>query len=133
MVALALLAIAALTLVALSFTSLASRQKAEDRAAASMLAAQELERAVYEIQNLPSGDAFWDGPGELSKGSSEVGGTTFSYRVDSLMVDTGTSAPNRLKKLNVSVWWWSTKPDSSRAGYGKLEVSASRIVSENKQ
>lgn len=133
MVALALLAIAALTLVALSFTSLASRQKAEDRAAASMLAAQELERAVYEIQNLPSGDSFWDGSREWSKGSSEVGGTTFSYRVDSLMVDTGTSAPNRLKKLNVSVWWWSTKPDSSRAGYGKLEVSASRIVSENKQ
>lgn len=141
MLALTLIAIAALTLVALSFTSIASRQKAENLTDAILVADEQLSLAVRTVENLPPSDhdSFWEAAdgteyqaGFVTVGAStgESGATDYNFQIVSSEVPSGTSAPNRLRKLDITVWWWSENAGEARAGSGQLHYSASRLVRE---
>ncbi|MFA7482651.1 MAG: type II secretion system protein [Vulcanimicrobiota bacterium] len=134
MLALTLIAIAALTLVALSFTAVASREKAESISDAMLVAEEQLALAVYSIETIPEADhdAFWDNSltAPFSEGSARIGPTDYNFRVEATDVPTGTLAPNRLRKLDITVWWWSENPGEGRVGSGQLSYSASRLVRE---
>lgn len=134
MLALTLISVAALTLVALSFTAVASRQKAENVSDAMLVAEEQLALAVNSIETLPPADhgAFWDAPlgAPYSEGTISIGETDYNFRIDAVDVPTGTAAPNRLRKLDVTVWWWSEQPGQSKSGSGQLHYSASRLIRE---
>ena len=132
--ALTLIGIAALTLVALSFTAVASRQKAENISDAMLVAEEQLNLAVRSIESIPEADhsAFWDNPltTPYSEGTVAIGETDYNFRVEAVDVATGTVAPNRLRKLDITVWWWSQQPGQAKAGSGQLHYSTSRLVRE---
>jgi Tfp pilus assembly protein PilV len=134
MLGLTLITIAALTLVALSFTSIASRQKAENLTDAMLVAEEQLDRAVLRIETLPESqhETVWNagGNGSFSEGSVNIGGTDYGYEIEAREVSTGTSGPNRLLKLDATVWWWGEQPGESRIGSGRLEYGATRLVRE---
>lgn len=134
MLALTLIAISALTLVALSFTAVASREKAEAISDAMLVAEEQLALAVMTIENTPEADhdAFWDNAltAPFSEGVSRIGPTDYNFRVEASDVATGTIAPNRMRKLDITVWWWSEDPGEGRVGSGQLTYSASRLVRE---
>lgn len=136
MFSLTLIAIAALTLVALSFTAIASREKAEAITDAMLVAEEQLSLAVYTIETLPEAnhDAFWEASlaGPYSEGTIRIGNTDYNFQVEAKDVPTGTLAPNRMRKLDITVWWWSEKPGEARVGSGQLSYSASRLVREIK-
>lgn len=131
---LALITIAALTLVALSFTSISSRQKAQDTSAAVLVAEEQLSRTIIEVENFSDDehDEFWgsSGPDHYRSGDQTMGGTDYHYTITSTEVPTGTSEPNRLRKINVTVWWWSLDPEESRVGSGRLDYNIIRLLRE---
>jgi len=134
MFSIALIAIAALTLVALSFTALSSRQKAENLSDAMLVAEEQLSWAVNSIEALPIAQhsAFWDSPlsAPYSEGTVTMAETDYNFRIEASDVPTGTIAPNRLRKLDITIWWWSDQPGQARTGHGQLQYSASRLVRE---
>ena len=134
MLSLTLITVAALTLVALSFTAVASRQKAENITDAMLVAEEQLALAVHSVETLSQTDhaGFWDNPQTepYSEGTILIGETDYNFRVTVQEVPTGTAAPNRLRKMDIVVWWWSEKPGEARVGSGQLNYSASRLVRE---
>jgi type II secretory pathway pseudopilin PulG len=136
MLGLTLIAISALTLVALSFTAIASREKAESISEAMLVAEEQLSLAVFSVENLPEAqhDSFWGAAltGPYSEGTIEIGPTDYNFRVEANDVPAGTVEPNRLRKLDITVWWWSENPGESRTGQGLLTYAASRLVREVK-
>jgi len=132
--ALTLISIAALTLVALSFTAVAARQKAENITDAMLVAEEQLALAVYSIETLPSAqhDSFWGAPlgAPYSEGSVRVGETDYNFRIEAEDVPSGTVAPNRLRKLDITVWWWGEEAGQARVGSGQMHYSTSRLVRE---
>lgn len=143
LLALTLISIAALTLVALSFTAISARQKAENITDAMLVAEEQLSLAVQAIETLPASehDSFWgaalsepisEGEVRIAPADSTETAPTYNFRVTATDVPTGTSAPNRLRKLDILVWWWSENPGEGRVGSGQLTYSASRLVREVK-
>lgn len=134
MLALTLIAIAALTLVALSFTAISSRQKAENITDATLIAQEQLAVAVHRIETLPFADhaTFWDAAptGPISQGSVDIGETKYDFKIEAADVNTGTVPPNRMRKLDITVWWWGGEQQGGRAGQGQLQYNASRLVRE---
>ena len=136
MFSLTLISIAALTLVALCFTAIASREKEEAITDAMLVAEEQLSLAVHTIETIPEAnhDAFWDASlaAPFSEGTIRIGDTDYNFQVLANDVPTGTIAPNRMRKLDIVVWWWSEKPGETRLGGGQLTYSASRLVREIK-
>lgn len=134
MLGLTLIAIAALTLVALSFTAVASREKAENISEAMLVAEEQLSLAVYSIENMKEADhdAFWGAAltAPYSESTATIGPTVYNFRIEANDVPTGTVEPNRLRKLDILVWWWSDEPGAARTGQGQLTYAASRLVRE---
>lgn len=134
MLALTLVAIASLTLVALSFTAVSARQKAENISDAMLVAEEQLTLAVRNIEAMPQANhsAFWDAPltAPFAEGTIQIGESEYNFRVLANDINTGTAAPNRLRKLDITVWWWSENPGEGRVGSGQLTYSASRLVRE---
>ena len=134
MMSLALITIAALTLVALSFSSLSSQQKSENLTDATLVAREQLSLAIHNIETLSPADhdSFWNVPptAPLSEGTVQMAETEYNFKIEATDVPVGTVAPNRMRKLDVSVWWWSSEPGEARAGVGQLQYSASSLVRE---
>lgn len=134
LLSLTLITVAALTLVALSFTAVASRQKAESITDAMLVAEEQLALAVHSVETLPQAEHadFWDSAqsAPYSEGTILIGETDYNFRVTVEDVPTGTAAPNRLRKMDIVVWWWSESPGEARVGSGQLNYSASRLVRE---
>ena len=109
---------------------------------AQALCDQMLERTVREVARRDN-DPFWSlASGQTWKeGSSTEGTTEFHYQVKATEVlDTLTAAPlgvatgatdNTVRRIDVSVWWWGEQA-ANRHGYGKLQVSACRLVNRTR-
>ena len=135
LVALGLVAVLGLTLIALDTASLRGNQKSILLHDAENLSDSQLQKVIYQAQHdSPSGykTAFWATEGILAPGQATVrlGATDFTYAIYANTVP-GVGAPgNRLKKVDIVMWWWTPEADRVRQGYGRLTVRSTRLIGE---
>jgi Tfp pilus assembly protein PilV len=140
--AIGLFAVAILSILGLSILVGKTNQEGDDRLVGEVVGGILLDRVVDQVRSdSPAGtaDDFWNNehvtdPWDESDISN--GGTEYKYRITAQSVFTSSGVPvggstpnNRLKKVDVTVWWWDSDTQQ-RQGYGKLQVSNSRLVSE---
>lgn len=133
LLSLGLIAVAILALMGMALVSVQARQKSFDTETAYQVAQNELQRIVDgALSDTPAGlqAAFFEHSSSvpLESGTVTVGQTEFSFLVyvETLPFE---AAPNRLKKVDVEVWWWGEKP-GERQGMGRLSYRTSRLVDE---
>ena len=126
--AMALASVALLSLVAISLSALKSNRKATDTAVGALLAEQQVEQLVYAMQ-ADSTAAIWAHvpPAEYSVDTINVSNTDFTVVVYARDPDPTFTDPHRLKRLEVVVKWCDSQA-GNRAGMGKLEARAARLV-----
>ena len=64
--------------------------------------------------------------------------TEFFYKLDATTVRDTAGQPfngsnlanNRLKLVQVELYWWNPAPTSTRTGYGKLTTTVTRLIRE---
>lgn len=143
--AICVVVLAILSVSALSISTLRSNQKSSDRPVGQVMAERILTEELYKVQDdNPPGtkNNFWQNdfssiPFRTGKLTSNH--TEFTYSIYAVtLVDVTKSQPvgvtvtqpkNRLKKVDVVVWWWDSS-QASRAGYGKLVAQATRLFNE---
>lgn len=146
MLGVGLLTLVILTMTAMVLTTLRSNQKGLTVGPAAQVAESFLDSELYRMDtdNPPGSRAlFWSTNGvwkdSSSSGQLVVGGQSYDYRcqVSTLMDTSGVAAGsvsneagNRLKKVDLSVWWMGARLTGDRAGMGRLEYATSRIISE---
>lgn len=135
LLAVGLLALVILTLAALITSAIRSNEKGTRTAQAVDVADALLARRLYDVEwDLPPGtrDAFWAASGAwLPPTTATMGGVDYQYTVFADTVAGVGGAGNRLKKVDLVMSWWdSGQGGGQRQGYGRLEVQASRLVSE---
>lgn len=136
-IATALLAVIGLT-VALNRTG----QESADRVTAATLAESQIQKTIAAGQQDTAG--FWDleypSGTPYDSGTETIDGTEFAWTVNAITVldgvndlgsDSGAKSSNRVKKVDIRITWWDSDTQQ-KAGYGKLEFQASRLVSEVK-
>lgn len=142
LVAIGLFAVAILSILGLSIAMARGTQKGDDTAHGGVVARILLERLVDRLRaDMPAGasDDFWDQDHIVSpfeEGEIKNNNTDYQYKIYARTVrDTsgteigGTTPGNRLKKVDVSVWWWDSETED-RQGYGRLEIKNTRLISE---
>ncbi len=140
---LGILALALMAIASVCASAMRASQKGIDRGTAAAVADRQLTRQVQLVQDdSPAGDKarFWDqefpvSVSPFSAGQEQVGPTLFQYAIYASTVRDagglpvgGAIAGNRLKKVDIAVWWMSQ--DGARAGYGQLQYQTSRVISE---
>ena len=134
-VAMGIFSVLALTVTALAFSTLRANTKGSLTQEAEALAEAQLQKAIYQAQcDSPPGSAaqFWDTEGIVPPGqlSVSVGPTEYQYILYANTVPSVGGPGNRLKKVDLVMWWWTSEADAARQGYGDLTVRATRLVSE---
>lgn len=129
-----------LTLVALTLSTLRSNQKATLLGPAARAAKTLLNESLYQVEfDRPAGTryAFWSTNGVWRDSSLSSGGVDYQYViyantvVDSSGAPLGANLGNRVKKVDLVLWWYNTRPrQGTREGMGRLELQASRLVNE---
>ena len=135
-----------LALLSVCVTALNTNKKSLLSSVATSVAQRELDRAIYAaVSDLPAGARgdFWDldfpyPTAAWSAGTTRVGATDLSYAIYAHSVNDALSGgplglgsmPARVKKVDIIVWWWG-EAEKARQGFGRLQVCASRLVSEN--
>ena len=77
-------------------------------------------------------------PADPLLGTKVLGNTTYNYRIEHQTLVTGAGSllggdpaqRNRLKKIDISVWWWVNDDTQSRSGMGRLKAESSRFINE---
>ena len=146
LVAIGFFAVAVLTVLGLNLAVVRVDSKAIESAAGSVVADRLIQRTVAKVKaDAPAGTRanFWvvdhvSVPWE--EGTTRNGGTEFHYTVsaETVLDPAGNpigqsgAGPNRLEKIDVRVWWFSddTGSETSRAGYGRLEHKATKLITE---
>ncbi len=140
LVALGLATIATILVVATILKVVIPSQKATDLSAGYAMAQSVMQEEIY---------AVLDGTGVITKaaflnndsppaapisGARIVNDTNFDYRIyHQTLQDTVAAAPlggsleNRVKKVDIVVWWWNQNPGDVRQDYGTLKVEASQL------
>ncbi|MFN8606379.1 MAG: hypothetical protein U0931_02530 [Vulcanimicrobiota bacterium] len=137
----AILALALLAMLNLIGSALRSSSRTENLAIAGDVAEQQLTRNIYAaINDLPAGSSkkFWDQDyTDLAwrQGSQQVNHMDFHYAIYAqTLTDAQTGKPagnfNRLKKVDIVVWWMHSSSQGGRQGYGQLRTGATRLVNE---
>lgn len=136
-----------LTMIALIISLNRGSRKSIDLAAAQFAADQVITILVDRAQkNQPPGEhsRFWDNdysaPGAAyQEGSLTANRTEFFYRMDATTARDATNNPinddlpfNRVKLVQVEIYWWNPSSTATRAGYGRLTTRASRLVHEKR-
>lgn len=135
----AIIAVSILTVLVLLISVSRGSRKAVDTTTAQLAAGQVLEK-ILERAHVTDRPNFWNNehtPYVL--GNLTVGQTEYNYAVDATTVRDASAAnvgqvslgsgQNRLKLVTVTVRWWDSA-SGNRAGMGKLETRATRVVSE---
>lgn len=140
---LGIVAVALMALASVAGSATRASQKGMGRSTAVMVAERQLTRHIQLAQNdSPAGAKalFWDAEYPypniaLATGQEPVGPVNFNYALYANTVRDpggvalgGPVANNRLKKVDIVVWWWSET--GTRQGYGQLQYQTSRVVSE---
>lgn len=142
-VSVGILAVGILTIIALFTQLLRASQKSSDSSLGVLAAESVLNKTISDILNdtgVVSRTDFWNGnspPDSPIEGSLKAGQTLMTYRITyQTLVDTagdelGDDLPeNRVKKVDIILWWGTDDPSETRVGYGQLSTSASRIINE---
>lgn len=131
LLAIALASVALLTLVAVSITALRSNRKSTDTAVGFLLADQTAEQTIYSMQSNTSAP-IWNHnlPSEYSLDTVNLSNQDFTVIVYARDPVAGLVAPHRLKRIEVVTRWWDAQSNPSRAGMGRLEARAVRLVRE---
>lgn len=134
-----LMTVIILVLIGLSISLLRGTQKASDTTVAQVASEHILNSLIYDVQpGSPGYSTFWT-PSSFSRpGTYRMNRTDFSYQIDATSVVDGSGTPvgngfaqNRLKQVQLSIYWWdSDQQTSSRDGYGKLEFHTIRLLAE---
>ncbi|MBS2039704.1 hypothetical protein JST97_32260 [bacterium] len=139
-----LLAIGTLVLVILTILALVislnrgSRKNLDTSAA--QYAADQIINLVVERAQRDTGAlhaAFW-GNDTTVKGSVISNQTEFFYTLDATTVKDTSGQPldgaalpnNRMKLIQVELYWWNPSNNSTRAGYGRLTTQVTRLIGE---
>lgn len=144
MFAIGILAMALIALLNLAGSALKNSSRTENLALATDLAEREISRAIYSAMNdQPAGSfaQFWDQEYTSMpwrQGTRQLNGMDFQFAIYAQTVaDPLTGKPvgagasdNRIKKVDILVWWMHSDPKQGRQGYGQLRTAASRIVNE---
>lgn len=72
------------------------------------------------------------------EGTQTLSNTKFTYKLFVSNVNQFTESGNKMKKVDVQVWWWvpdnvknaDNKEDTVRAGYGVCSVGMTRLVNQ---
>ena len=143
-IALGILAVVFLIAAALLTSLLRGTQKESDLTAGTILAEQVLTTRVQAIfagvdPDLTKEQLFASEspPSVPIQGTVRLNQSVYTYEITYASVTSpsgvaiGSSGPgNRLKKLDIVVWWWNERPEDTRAGYGFLRAETSRLVGE---
>lgn len=144
-VCLGLLAIMSLAIVALILQLLRGSDKESHLAAGNVLAEQIMTERLQAIfsDSVPglTKDQFFDTdspPAAPLEGIVVLGTTEFTYQMSYQTIFNTGGVPvggdvadtNRLKRVDIKVWWWTDDPDNPRAGHGYLRTTATRFVNE---
>ena len=135
LLAMALIAVVVLSVLGIGIGTINGTRKSLDTSAGQLVAETELQRAIYQADN-NSGDSLWaqnSATVPLRTYTSQVGSTAYQvalYAED--VVDTsgnpiGGASVNHAKKVDVLVSWWVAS-QTSRSGYGLLQVQNSRLL-----
>ena len=137
----AILALALLAMFNLIGSALKSSSRTENLAIAGDVAEQQLTRNIYAaVNDQPAGSAkeFWDQDYldlPWRQGSQKVNRMDFHYAIYAQTLNDAQSGKpagnnNRLKKVDILVWWMHSSSQGSRQGYGQLRTGATRLVNE---
>lgn len=146
LLAMGLVAIALLALIGHSTVLLGAAQKSDDTSVAASVARSHIDRLAQEVLlDQPAGrrDQVFDENDAVTPfhtAAEKVGFT--DYAVELFVTDvintvtaqrlgtgpTGAENPNtRLKQIQVTIRWWDVAGEK-RAGYGRLELHAARLL-----
>jgi len=145
MIALGMLAGLTLVVFALFLQLVRGAEKQENLAAGAVLAQEVLTERLQTIfdnaePGLSKEDFFSQDSPPLAplEGTVALGTTTFTYRINHKTLSDSSGTPiggdpvnnNRLKRVDITVWWWNDDPNESRFGQGFLRTEASRFINE---
>lgn len=132
LLAIALAAVALLSLVAVSLTALRSNRKATDTTVGSLLAEQTLEQTTYAMQSNTAAPiwGYNNALVEYSLDTVNLSNQDFTLIVYARDPVAGLATPHRLKRIEVVARWWDAQSGQNRAGMGRLEARAVRLVRE---
>lgn len=140
-----IMAMALVALFNLVGSALKNSSRTENLAVAGDVAEQQLNREIYgALNDQPGGarDDFWKNDFVAlawRQGTRQVNHMDFHYAIYAQTVnDAVTGKPigltsaksNRIKKVDIVVWWMHASPHGGRQGYGRLRTGATRIVNE---
>ncbi|MEW6280963.1 MAG: hypothetical protein AB1758_20285 [Candidatus Eremiobacterota bacterium] len=144
MVSVGIVAVGILMVIGIFIGLLHQSQRSADRSAGTVVASSMLNQEIYQILNnthptVTKADFFdLDSPPEPPlQGTVNLNGTVFTYTVRYQTVDDNTGSPlgdglnnARVKRTDVTVWWWTDTADTARKGYGYLRTQLTRLVNE---
>lgn len=145
LLAIAILAMAIVALFNLAGSAIKNASRTESLALAGDLAERELSRAIYSVTNdQPAGSLanFWNNDFltvPLRQGNVMVNNLEFQFAIYAQTLnDAASGSPvgmttvtsNRVKKVDIEVYWMQASATSPRQGYGRLRTGATRIVNE---
>ena len=131
--ALALATVAVLTLVALSLSALRAERKSSDTLVGQLVADDAMEKLIYDMQSNSAHPAwvFNQLVNTYDVSATVSSETDFSLATYARDVDSLTFTPRRLKRLEIVAHWWRSDNNAgAKAGMGKLEAHAIRLIRE---
>lgn len=149
MVSVGLISTAILLAIGVFTALLRSTQKSADRSSGAVVAGSVLNDEIYSIFSgthpTMTKNAFFTNnspPGGPLLGTVNLNGTLFSYQIyHTTLQDVsgggGTigdvMAANRLKRADITVWWWTPQAENQRSGYGYLRTGLSKLINEKQE
>lgn len=145
LVSLGIMAMALVALFNLAGSAVKMSSKTENLAIAGDIAELQMNKEVrLALLDQPPGarEEFWNGDFASlpwREGKVTVNNTEFKYEIFALTVmDSQTGKPlgqeltteNRVKKVEIVIWWMTSEADRERQGYGRLSTSATRLFNE---
>lgn len=144
-----LITLAILMAVGIFTALLRSSQKSADRSSGSVVAGSVLQEEIYSIFDgthpTTTKNAFFgtdSPPGAPLLGTVTLNNTVFTYRIyhTTLQDVSGGGGSvgdlmgnNRVKRANITVWWWTSGSTQQRTGYGFLRSSLTKLINERQE
>ncbi|MBQ7568515.1 type II secretion system protein [bacterium] len=142
LLAISIIATVMLYLIGIFTTGLRANRKAVDLTAGTLVAESVISQELYGILSDPdkSSSFFSHVYGSTTpcvQGTTTLSSTKFTYKMFVNDVSGFNDANNKMKKVDVQVWWWNnenadanSQAASFRQGYGVVSVGLTRLVNE---
>ena len=142
LISMSIISIALVFLIGVFTTGMKANRKSVDLTAGTLVAEEIISQELYGIlSDTDKSKAFFEKSSdkvEYVKGVKYHNNTKFTYKMFiSDVKDLGDEDSNKMKKVDVQVWWWnddgsnvSEEQASFRAGYGVVSVGLTRLVNQ---